>query len=403
MFQHIQRYPGDPILDLAEKFKQDTRTEKVNLSIGLYHDENGKVPELLSIRKAKEIYWNTQNAASLYLPMAGLASYCSHVQELQFGADAKALQKKRIATIQTLGGSGALSIGAFFLKRWFPDATLYVSDPTWENHIAIFENAGFSVKKYPYFNADTLEVDFEAMCAFLERLPHGSIVLLHPCCHNPTGCDLTETQWDRLVALLQKKQLIPFLDMAYQGLGRGFEKDAYAIRRLEAENMRFLLSYSFSKIFSLYGERVGALSVVCGDQREAETVLSQLKVTVRRIYSSPPAFGAHIVNIVLSDPELKNLWFSELEAMRTRIVSMRQMLAEELINAGAEPCDTAYLTRQNGMFSFANLTTGAVRHLREAYGIYIVGNGRICVAGLNSQNVGYVATALESLVGQESV
>ncbi len=392
MFQHVDAYAGDPILSLMETFLKDTRTDKVNLSIGLYYDENGVVPQLQSVARAQEIVHAGSASAPLYLPMDGLPAYRGAVQELLFGADHPALASQRVATIQTLGGSGALKIGADFLKRYFPDSQVWVSDPTWENHIAIFAGAGFEVNAYPYFDAASRGVKFDEMLATFAQLPARSIVLLHPCCHNPTGSDLTDAQWNRVVEVIASRELIPFLDIAYQGFGAGMEPDAYLIRALAGKGLPFLVANSFSKIFSLYGERVGGLSVVCEDAEAALRVQGQLKATVRRNYSSPPCHGARIVAGVLNDPELRSLWLAEVEAMRLRILAMRTMLVDTLRHA-LPSHNFDHLLQQRGMFSYTGLSPEQVDVLREVHGVYLIASGRMCMAGLNRGNVQRVAEA----------
>ncbi|MCX5618928.1 amino acid aminotransferase [Bombella pollinis] len=396
MFHSVEQSPGDPILSLVEDFKRDKRAEKVNLSIGLYYDEAGQVPQLACIRKAYERLANTWDKPELYLPMEGLASYRQAVQHMLFGEESEAVKAGRIATVQTLGGSGALKIGADFLHRYFPQADLWVSRPTWENHIAIFAGAGFTTHEYPYFDPKTGGVDFEAMCACIRQIPAGDVVLLHPCCHNPTGADLSEAQWDVLIPLLKERRLVPFLDLAYQGLGSTLEADVYAARAMVKAGMAFLLSNSFSKVFSLYGDRIGALSVVCQDEETAERLLSQLKVTVRRNYSSPPVRGAQLVNIVLNDKELARLWREEVAAMGARIRAMRQSLHTQL-STRLPGQDFQYLLAQRGMFSMMKLTPAQADRLREEYGVYILRSGRVCMAGLNEQNLPPVVNALAAV------
>lgn len=393
MFEHVDDYAGDPILSLMERFQQDPRPEKVNLSIGLYYDQRGEVPMLSSVATVLDRLNAAPPTAPLYLPMEGLASYRGAVQSLLLGADHPALRQKRVATVQTVGGSGALKIGADFLRRYFPAAEVWVSDPTWENHVAIFEGAGFRVHRYPYFDSQTLGVRFDAMLAALEQLAPQSIVLLHPCCHNPTGADLTPAQWDTLVALLRRRTLIPFLDIAYQGFGGGMDHDVYAIRAIADAGLPCLISNSFSKIFSLYGERVGGLSVLCGDSSEAARVLGQLKATVRRNYSSPPLHGATLVAGVLSDPALHRQWRGEVEAMRLRIIDMRKQLAS-LLNQALPQRNFDYLRRQRGMFSYTGLSPQQVAQLQQQDAVYLVASGRICMAGLNEGNLARVAAAL---------
>ena len=397
MFQKVDAYAGDPILSLMERFKEDPRSDKVNLSIGLFYDENGIVPQLKSVAEAEARLNAQPHGASLYLPMEGLNSYRHTVAPLLFGADHPVLHQQRVATIQTLGGSGALKVGADFLKRYFPDSGVWVSDPTWENHIAIFEGAGFKVGTYPWFDSETNGVRYDALLETLNTLPARSIVLLHPCCHNPTGADLTNEQWDGVVEVLKARDLIPFLDIAYQGFGAGMEEDAYAIRAIADAGLPALVSNSFSKIFSLYGERVGGLSIICEDNETALRVLGQLKATVRLNYSSPPNFGAQIVAAVLGDAELKAMWLAEVEGMRTRILDMRQalvnVLKEEMPNGNFD-----YLLKQRGMFSYTGLSAEQVDRLRDEFGVYLIASGRMCAAGLNSRNVQRVAKAFAAVM-----
>ncbi|MBS5774036.1 MAG: aromatic amino acid transaminase [Enterobacter cloacae] len=397
MFQKVDAYAGDPILSLMERFKEDPRSDKVNLSIGLYYDEESTIPRLQAVAEAEARLNAQPHGASLYLPMEGLNSYRHAIAPLLFGAGHVVLEQQRVATIQTLGGSGALKVGADFLKRYFPNSGVWVSDPTWENHIAIFEGAGFEVSTYPWYDNETNGVCFAAFLEKLNTLPEQSIVLLHPCCHNPTGADLTPAQWDEVVEVLKARTLIPFLDIAYQGFGAGMEEDAYAIRAIAHAGLPALVSNSFSKIFSLYGERVGGLSVVCEDADAAGRVLGQLKATVRRNYSSPPNFGAQLVATVLNDAGLKASWLAEVEAMRTRIQAMRQTLVDAL-NAAMPTGDFTYLLKQRGMFSYTGLSAAQVDRLREEFGIYLVSSGRICVAGLNNRNVQRVAQAFAAVM-----
>ena len=397
MFQKVDAYAGDPILSLMERFKEDPRSDKVNLSIGLYYNEDGIIPQLKAVAEAEARLNAVPHGASLYLPMEGLNAYRNTIAPLLFGADHAVLAQKRVATIQTLGGSGALKVGADFLKKYFPDSGVWVSDPTWENHVAIFEGAGFNVATYPWFDSETNGVRVEALLEKLNTLPARSIVLLHPCCHNPTGADLTNAQWDAVIEVLKARDLIPFLDIAYQGFGAGMEEDAYAIRAAASAGLPVLVSNSFSKIFSLYGERVGGLSVVCEDAEAAGRVLGQLKATVRRIYSSPPNFGAQVVATVLGDEQLKASWLAEVEAMRKRILSMRQ----ELVNVLKEAVpghNFDYLLKQRGMFSYTGLSAAQVDRLREEFGVYLIASGRMCVAGLNASNVQRVAQAFAAVM-----
>ncbi|MCG2981560.1 aromatic amino acid transaminase, partial [Escherichia coli] len=392
MFQKVDAYAGDPILTLMERFKEDPRSDKVNLSIGLYYNEDGIIPQLKAVADAEARLNAQPHGASLYLPMEGLNSYRHAIAPLLFGADHPVLQQQRVATIQTLGGSGALKVGADFLKRYFPESGVWVSDPTWENHVAIFAGAGFEVSTYPWYDEATNGVRFNDLLATLKTLPARSIVLLHPCCHNPTGADLTNDQWDSVIEILKARELIPFLDIAYQGFGAGMEEDAYAIRAIASAGLPALVSNSFSKIFSLYGERVGGLSVLCEDAEAAGRVLGQLKATVRRNYSSPPNFGAQVVAAVLNDEALKASWLVEVEEMRTRILAMRQELVKVLSTEMPER-NFDYLLNQRGMFSYTGLRTAQVDRLREEFGVYLIASGRMCVAGLNAQNVHRVAKA----------
>ena len=397
MFQKVDAYAGDPILTLMERFKEDPRSDKVNLSIGLYYNEDGIIPQLQAVAEAEARLNAQPHGASLYLPMEGLNSYRHAIAPLLFGADHPVLQQQRVATIQTLGGSGALKVGADFLKRYFPESGVWVSDPTWENHVAIFAGAGFEVSTYPWYDEATNGVRFNDLLATLKTLPARSIVLLHPCCHNPTGADLTNDQWDAVIEILKARELIPFLDIAYQGFGAGMEEDAYAIRAIASAGLPALVSNSFSKIFSLYGERVGGLSVLCEDAEAAGRVLGQLKATVRRNYSSPPNFGAQVVAAALNDEALKASWLAEVEEMRTRILAMRQELVKVLSTEMPER-NFDYLLNQRGMFSYTGLRTAQVDRLREEFGVYLIASGRMCVAGLNTANVQRVAKAFAAVM-----
>lgn len=396
MFQHVEFYPGDPILGLVETYNNDSRAHKVNLGIGIYFDESGKLPVLDSVRKA-EVKRAADALPRPYLPMEGLDTFRRAVQNLLFGAGNPALREKRIATIQTLGGSGALKVGADFLHRWFPKSKVYVSDPTWDNHRSIFEGAGFEVGTYPYYDAASGGVRFEEMLAFFLGLAENSIVILHPCCHNPTGVDLTPEQWDAVLEIVQTRKLIPFMDIAYQGFGDDLESDAYAIRKAVAMGLPLFVSNSFSKNMSLYGERVGGLSVVCPNEEEAALVFGQLKFTVRRIYSSPPAHGGYVAADVMNDEKLFALWESEVYAMRDRIRAMRQKLYEVLQSKVPER-NFDYFITQRGMFSYTGLSPEQVKRLQEEFAVYLVGSGRMCVAGLNESNVDYVADAFAEVL-----
>ena len=396
MFQHIPPYAGDPILSLIVAFLADSRPRKANLGIGIYYDENGQIPVLRSVQKAEALLAEHVTPKP-YLPMEGMESYRNAIQELVFGADHPLRKAGRIATIQTVGGSGALKVGADFLKRFFPDAQVWVSDPTWDNHRSMFDGAGFVVNDYPYYDDSTGTIDIDGMLETLQRLPKRSIVLLHPCCHNPTGVDLSQAQWRQVIEVLKAGELIPFLDLAYQGFGDGFEEDVFAIRELAAANVSFLLANSFAKNFSIYAERCGGLSVVCPDAKQAEFVLGQLKFTVRRNYSSPPLHGASVISTVLNDPALKAEWQGEVAQMRERIKAMRQKLFDTL-SAAAPGRDFSYLITQRGMFSYSGLSPEQVDRLREEFGVYLVRSGRMCIAGLNDGNVDYVAAAMAAVL-----
>jgi aromatic-amino-acid transaminase len=393
MLDHVNSYAGDPILSLMDTYQADARAAKVNLSIGLYYDAEGRIPTLPSVAEAQRRLLAQGDRPALYLPMEGLRDYCVQVQRLLFGDGSPALSEGRVATIQTVGGSGALKVGADFLRQYFPKSQVWVSDPTWENHHALFGGAGFSVNTYPYFDPRTGGVAFAAMLEALTQLPARSIVLLHPCCHNPTGADLQPAQWDEVIKVLAERELIPFLDTAYQGFGDGMQEDAYAIRAMTAAGLTLVVSNSFSKIFSLYGERVGGLSVVCANAAVAANVHGQLKATVRRNYSSPPSHGARLVSIVLNDEALRTQWLAQVEQMRVRIGSMRTQLASLLRDQFPDGRHD-YLLRQKGMFSYTGLSPEQVAQLRRECGIYLIDSGRMCLAGLNESNVKTVAEAI---------
>jgi aromatic-amino-acid transaminase len=396
MFQHVDAYPGDPILTLNEDFQKDPRQGKINLSIGIYFDEEGRLPVMAAVREAESAMLASVGPKP-YLPMAGAPNYREAVQHLLFGADHEAVRSGRIATLQTLGGSGGLKVGGDFLKRYFPDSQVWVSDPTWDNHRAMFEGAGFVVNTYPYYDAATGGLTFDAMMGAIQALPRHSIVLLHACCHNPTGVDLTVAQWNELIPVLRDRQLLPYLDIAYQGFGDGIVEDAYAIRALANAGVPFFVANSFSKSFSLYGERVGGLSVVCPDKDQAGRVFGQLMSAVRRNYSSPPTHGSQIVARVLQTPALHKLWADELGTMRGRIQVMRQRLYDGLVQR-VPGRDFRYFITQRGMFSYTGLSPEQVDVLRDKHGVYVLRSGRMCAAGLNSNNVDRVAEALAAVV-----
>jgi len=395
-FSTLPMAARDPILGLNEAYAADTRTGKVNLGVGVYYDDNGKLPLLASVRQA-ETQRNAASPAHGYLPIDGIASYNACVQTLLFGADSALISGQRVATVQALGGTGALKVGADLLRRFLPDAQVWISDPSWENHKALFEGAGFTVNTYPYYDANTQGVRGEDMIASLNALPAQSIVVLHACCHNPTGVDLSSQQWSRVVKACVDRQLMPFLDIAYQGFGDGIEADAAAVRQFAQAGIDFLVSSSFSKSFSLYGERVGALSVVAQDKDEAARILSQLKRVVRTNYSNPPTHGGAVVSTILSSPELRALWEQELAGMRDRIRAMRTGLVDRLAQRGVKR-NFDFVTRQRGMFSYSGLTSAQVDRLREEFGIYAVSTGRICLAALNNQNIDAVADAIAKVI-----
>ncbi len=396
MFEHVEPYAGDPIFALVDAFNADKRPHKVNLSIGIYFDEAGRLPVLASVREAESRLLAT-GGPKPYLPMEGAADARRAVQALLFGAQHEAITSGRVATIQSVGSSGGLKVGADFLKRWFPASEVWISDPSWDNHRSMFEGSGFTVKAYPYYDAATGGVRFEAMLEAVDRLPARSVVLLHACCHNPTGVDLTPAQWDRLIPVLKRRELIPYLDLAYQGFGDGLDADAYAVRAMAATGMAFIVANSFSKSMSVYGERCGALSVVCPTAREAELVLGQLKLTVRRIYSSPAIHSAGIMALVLGEPALRAMWEREVGQMRERILAMRKAL-HSVISARVPGRDFGYLLTQRGMFSYTGLSAAQVDRLREEHAVYLIRSGRMCVAGLNAGNVERTAQAMAAVM-----
>lgn len=400
MFEHVDAYPGDPILTLNENFQKDPRQDKVNLSIGIYFDDDGRLPVMHAVREAEAAIL-AEPGPKPYLPMAGFAQYRDAVQALVFGHDNPARADGRIATVQTLGGSGALKIGADFLKRYFPQAQVWVSDPTWENHRFIFERAGFTVNTYPYYDEATGGLKFDAMLAAIDALQPRSIVVLHACCHNPTGVDLDNAQWAQLIDVLQKRELLPFVDMAYQGFGAGLDDDAFAVRELARRGVPALVANSFSKNFSLYGERCGGLSLICDSAAEADRVLGQLTSAVRSNYSNPPTHGAKIVTKILTTPELDHAWRSELSAMCQRIAGMRTAIHERLSQHLSGEALSRYI-KQRGMFTYTGLNADQVDRLREQHGVYILRSGRMCVAGLNARNVGPVADAVAKVLASNT-
>ena len=397
LFAAVDMAPRDPILGLNEQFAADPHPGKVNLGVGVYFDDEGKLPVLECVAAAEKQHFAAPRAKG-YLPIDGIAAYDKAVQGLVFGAGSALLAAARVATVQALGGTGGLKLGADFLRRLAPTAKVLISDPSWENHRALFTQAGFVVETYPYYDPATRGVRSAEMLAALQAAPAGTIVVLHACCHNPTGCDLTPAQWAQVVEVVKARGLVAFLDMAYQGFGEGIAEDGAVVGQFAAAGVNFLVSTSFSKSFSLYGERVGALSVVCSDADEAQRVLSQLKIVIRTNYSNPPTFGAQVVATVLNTPEFRALWERELAAMRERIRAMRSALVQKLQAAGVKG-DLAYITRQKGMFSYSGLGKEQMQRLRSEFGVYGVDSGRICVAAINSRNLDAVASALARVMG----
>lgn len=396
LFTSIEMAPRDPILGITEAFNADKNPAKVNLGVGVYYDDNGKVPLLGCVSKA-EAELMAKASPRTYLPIDGLAAYDKAVQELVFGADSAVVKEKRAITVQSLGGTGALKIGADFLKRLSPNSQVWISDPSWENHRALFEYAGFTVNTYPYYDAATRGVNFAGMLNALKEMPTGAIVVLHACCHNPTGADLSEAQWAEVIEVVTGRGLVPFLDMAYQGFGDGIDADGKVVRQFAQAGGPLFVSNSFSKSFSLYGERVGALSIVASDADEVARVLSQLKRVARTNYSSPPTHGGQVVATTLTTPELRKLWEEELTTMRLRIREMRQMLVQKL-KEKAPGHDFDFVIKQRGMFSYSGLTKPQVERLRNEFSIYAIDTGRICVAALNTRNIDAVVEAVAKVL-----
>lgn len=397
MFKHIEAFAGDPILTLNETFQADTRADKVNLSIGIYLDDQGALPALDVIHQA-ELRMAETSKPKPYLPMEGAANFRSAVQHLLFGPDHAAVRSGRIATIQTVGSSGGLRVGAEFIKRWFAQSGVWVSNPTWDNHRSIFQSAGLAVDSYPYYQADGA-VDAQGMKAKLATLPAGSVVLMHACCHNPTGADLTQAQWREIIEVMRERRLIPYLDLAYQGFAEGIDEDAFAVREMARAGLSMLVANSFSKSMGLYGERVGALSVVCPDAEQAELVLGQMKATIRRSYSSPPLHGSQIAALVMTDPAMRKQWEDDVKGMRERILAVRTSLHDALSTL-LPGGNFAYLLTQRGMFSYTGLSKQQVDTLREDHAIYLVESGRMCVTGLNPGNIPRVAKAFAAVIQQ---
>ena len=396
LFSAVEMAPRDPILGLNEQFAADTNPQKVNLGVGVYYDDNGKLPLLECVRQAEKQLLEAPKARG-YLPIDGIAAYDQGVKNLVFGTDSEPVKSGRVATVQGLGGTGGLKVGADFLKRLNPNAKVLISDPSWENHRALFAQAGFTVESYPYYDAARRGLNFDGMLAALNAAPAGTVVVLHACCHNPTGYDITAAQWDQVVAACKARALVPFLDMAYQGFGQGIAEDGAAVAKFTASGQTFLVSTSFSKSFSLYGERVGALSVLCTDKAEADRVLSQLKLMIRTNYSNPPTHGGTVVATVLNTPALRVMWEQELGGMRVRIKQMRSALVERLKAAGVQQ-DMSFITDQVGMFSYSGLSKDQMVRLRSEFGVYGTDTGRMCVAALNSKNIDYVCQSIAKVM-----
>lgn len=396
IFSSVEMAPRDPILGLNEAFNADSRPTKVNLGVGVYFDDSGKIPLLNAVKIAEKARLESMPSRG-YQPIDGLAAYNQGVQAMLFGKESPLLAEGKVVTAQALGGTGALRVGADCLKRLLPDATVYISDPSWENHRSIFENAGFPVDIYPYYDAATRGVDFQAMKSCLNGLPARSIVVLHACCHNPTGADLTESQWREIIDVIKARGLVPFIDMAYQGFADGIGEDALALNLFVASGLQFFVSTSYSKSFSLYGERVGALSVVTASRDESARVLSQIKRLIRSNYSNPPTHGGAIVAAVLASHELRQMWEAELVEMRDRIKVMRSSLVEKLAANGVSQ-DFSFVIKQRGMFSYTGLSADQVARMQSEFGVYAVSTGRICVAALNTKNIDYVARAIAAVL-----
>jgi aromatic-amino-acid transaminase len=396
LFSSVELAPRDPILGLYETFNADTNPNKVNLGVGVYFTEEGKIPLLRAVQVAEKMILENPKARG-YLPIEGIAAYNNGVQQLLFSSETEMTGAGRSASFETLGGTGALKVGADFLKRLKPHAKVAISDPSWENHRALFEGAGFEVVNYPYYDTTTRGVNFEAMKAYLTAMPVDSIIVLHACCHNPTGADLSPAQWEEIVTICQKSQLIPFLDLAYQGFADGIYEDGLAVRLFTQSGLSFFIASSFSKSFSLYGERVGALTVVTQSKEETSKVVSQIKRVIRTNYSNPPTHGATIVATVLNDATLRNMWEQELMEMRDRIKAMRELLVKELQAAGANK-DFEFIKVQRGMFSYTGLSKEQVDRLINEHSVYAVGTGRICVASLNTKNIKTVAQGIAAVL-----
>lgn len=395
LLANVKMAPRDAILGLTELYVADPNPKKVNLGVGVYYDDQGKVPLLECVRRADEAL-TAAGVARPYLAMDGFPDYVRQVQLLLFGPNHPAVAAGRVTTVQAVGGTGGLKVGADFIKRFAPEAAIYMSDPTYDNHRPLFEEAGFRIETYPYYDPRTRGIRFPEMLACLKGIPKGSIVLLHACCHNPTGVDIRGEQWDEVMKIVAERRLIPFLDFAYQGFGEGVEEDAQVARRFAQALPAVLVAMSFSKSFSLYGERVGALSVVAADAGESAKVLSNLKRMIRTNYSNPPSHGARIVAAVLASPELRALWVKEVVGMRDRVRSMRRELVDRLKKR--IPDDFSFILQQRGIFSYSGLSREQMIAMRERYSVYGIESGRICVAALNSRNLDYVADSIAATV-----
>lgn len=392
MWKNIEAAPADSILGLTEAFKADQNPKKVNLGVGVYKDDAGNTPVLQCVKEAEKLLVEREKTKS-YLPISGDPAYAASVQELLFGAGSQVITSKRAATIHAPGGTGALRVGADLLKRFNPDAKVWISKPTWANHKGIFGAAGFSFDEYPYYNAETMGLEFEKMCEVLETVPAKDVVLLHACCHNPSGVDINNAQWEKIVAIAKEKGWTPFLDFAYQGFGASVDEDRFVVEKFADAGLDFVVASSFSKNFGLYNERTGALTVVSPTAEEAAVALSHMKTTVRVNYSNPPAHGGLVAMTILTDDALKALWLKELQGMRDRIVAMRSALVDGLSARGIET-DFSYIKEQRGMFSFSGLNDQIVQWLRDQKGIYVVGGGRINLAGLTTSNIDYVCDSI---------
>jgi aromatic-amino-acid transaminase len=397
-FAHIEQAPPDPIIGLTEAFNQDPNPAKINLGVGVYQDAAGKVPVLKVVREA-ESRWYQEEATKSYLPIDGLPAYNRAVQNLLFGPESQIIAESRVVTVQGLGGTGSLKIGADFLKRFLPNSEVWISNPSWENHQMLFESAGFKVNSYPYYDAETHGLDFNGMLETLKRLPARSIVVLHACCHNPTGVDLSAEQWSLVIDVVRRAEIVPFLDFAYQGFGQSLDADAFAVRAFAEAGIPCLIANSFSKSFALYRERVGALTITTTGAEEWKRVLSQVKRIIRTNYSNPSSHGAQLVAMTLADAELRQSWEAELAEMRQRILQMREKFVARLIEKGVEQ-DFSFIKNQRGMFSYSGLTPQQVKSLREKYSLYIVGTGRICLAAMNDKNIDYICNAIADVLSE---